>query len=249
MKCRLVDTGWRDGFYNMSVDEALLLSGAGEGGPPVLRFYGWSPAAVSLGYFQREEDFRSMPGLKGIDIVRRLTGGGAILHDDEVTFSVVCGEKGGFLPGDVPGSYEKVCEALVSGLGALGIRARRRGRSFPANPVAGGQRTQPFFCFETPSRFDIEAGGKKLAGSAQRRGMGGVLHHGSVPLSCPGAEGCIGAGAAAGREISFSELRNSLIIGFEKVLGAEFFEAGLSSREEELAGELARTKYRRPGRR
>lgn len=223
----------------MAVDRALLRASSLGKSPPTLRVYGWKPPAVSLGYFQNEGDFRKMPGFSGTDIVKRLTGGGAILHDDELTFSLVCGEDSGLLPRDVFLSYGVVCGALEAGLGRLGVPAGRRGDSFPGNPVAGMERKSPYFCFEKPSSFDIAVSGRKLAGSAQRRSGGAVLHHGSILLGGGGSKNSISVSEAAGKPVSFDELAAAVLGGFRKVLGVEFAEGGLSGFEKELADKFA----------
>ena len=247
MNCRLLSSGFSDGFFNMAVDGALLRSCAGQASAPALRFYGWEPPAVSVGYFQDADDFRALPGFSEYDIVKRLTGGGAILHDRELTFSLVCREKDGLLPEDVLLSYGAVCRALIAGLAALGISARTRGGSSPGSPVSGVERKSPYFCFEKPSGFDVVASGRKLAGSAQRRSGGAVLHHGSILLGGGRAEGSVSVEEAAGKPVSFNELSAAVLEGFKEVLGAEFAEGGLTGFEADLVNELLETKYRRRG--
>jgi lipoyl(octanoyl) transferase len=240
---RLLKSGFNDGFYNMAIDEALFRSCAEKESPPTLRFYGWNPPAVSLGYFQRVEDFRSIPGISDYDIVKRLTGGGAILHDRELTFSLICKQGDGLLPEDVFLSYEAVCKALSAGLGILGIQAETRGEAFPGNPVSGIERKSPYFCFSKPSRFDVTVSGRKIAGSAQRRRGGALLHHGSIPIEGADDGGSVSVEEAAGRKVSFDELMEAALEGFEKVLGFSFREGRISGFERCLASELACVKY------
>ncbi len=244
MNVRVLNSGLKDGCYNMALDEALFTCAAKGAGPPTLRFYGWNPAAVSLGYFQNEDDFLKMPGFSGMDIVQRLTGGGAIVHDNELTFSIVCGEKAGLLPEDVFKSYEFVCRAVAAGLGPLGIEARARGATAPGNPVSGPGRKSPYYCFEKPSRFDVIAGGKKVAGSAQRRRSGAILHHGSVPFER--VNSALRESRPPGG-VSFEALRRALLEGFQQTAGVGFVEGGLQAEEEELAGSLMKLKYRNRG--
>ncbi len=245
LNVRVLNSGLKDGFYNMALDEALFTSCVKGASPPTLRFYGWNPAAVSLGYFQYVEDFLKMPAFSGMDIVKRLTGGGAIVHDNELTFSIVCGEKEGLLPEDVFKSYEFVCRAVSAGLGVLGIEARARGASAPGNPVSGPGRKSPYYCFEKPSRFDVIAGGEKVAGSAQRRRSGAILHHGSVPFDRVDSALCGSRPPDGG--VSFGELCRALLEGFKQTADAGFVEGGLKAAEEELAGTLMRLKYRSRG--
>jgi len=176
---RFIDTGERTGTWNMGFDERLARRlVAGQGGP-VLRLFRWKPWAVSLGYNQRTEEIDAEACRRdGIDIVRRPTGGRAILHAEELTYSVVMhsGRKG------VHEVYNDVSRALVRGLGAFGVGVTL-------------QRSQPDFartyhdpssvpCFTSSARYEIEWKGRKLVGSAQRRFSGGdrdvVLQHGSI---------------------------------------------------------------------
>jgi lipoate-protein ligase A len=170
-----------DGPTNMARDEAILqFVGRGES-PPTLRFYRWSPPTISLGYFQRYDEYGALPPPAGeLAVVRRQTGGGAILHDLELTYSVV-------LPLDHPwiapaGStalYGRVHSAFATVLAGYGLPITRPGPEAPAGCSHGG----PFFCFENHSRFDLLAGGRKLLGSAQRRTSTALLQHGSLILS------------------------------------------------------------------
>ncbi|MBP7937035.1 MAG: lipoate--protein ligase family protein [Phycisphaerae bacterium] len=167
-----------DGPANMARDEALLQRvGAGQS-PPTLRFYHWSPATISMGYFQPYQDFASLPPPAGtLPVVRRQTGGGAILHDQELTYSLT-------LPLDHPligkgnanGLYDRVHEGFAAVLGYLGI-AVSRGAATGACSHRG-----PFFCFERHSCFDLIVNGRKILGSAQRRTNHAVLQHGSLVL-------------------------------------------------------------------
>ena len=178
----------RTGAWNMAIDEALLLEHAAGKTPPTLRFYRWDPAAVSLGYFQdpaTEVDQAACRSL-GIAVVRRPTGGRAVLHDREVTYSVVVG--GRRLPGSVVETYRRLAEGLVLGLRALGAEAvlapekaaRERAARERATPEGSGQALGA--CFEVPSSYEIIVGGRKVVGSAQVRRKGVILQHGSIPL-------------------------------------------------------------------
>lgn len=180
--------GWRliideplDGPSNMARDEAILTRvGAGEA-PPTLRLYRWAPPTISLGYFQEYADFEKLPSPAGeLPVVRRQTGGGAILHDLELTYSVT-------LPLDHPlvtkGRcnllYEHVHSVFAAILMKHGVPIRRG----PAG-AGGCSHRGPFFCFERHSCFDLLAEGRKILGSAQRRTAGAVLQHGSLVLDC-----------------------------------------------------------------
>lgn len=161
--------------WNMAVDEALLLGGE----RPTLRFYRWSPHAVSLGWFQRAADFADLP--PGTPVVRRLTGGGAIHHGDELTFSLTLGAE--LLPANVAASYALVHEAVVAALGDLGVACERLAAGAPQHA-----RPAERWCFAVPGRDDIVTARGKLLGSAQRRlrtPAPRVLHHGSLVLTQP----------------------------------------------------------------
>lgn len=162
----------------MALDEAIL-EAAGRGQvPPTLRLYAWQPPCLSLGYAQpaAEVDQARLASL-GWQLVRRPTGGRAILHTDELTYSVTGPEDEPRLAGGVLESYRTLSQALLLALQALGLPAEAHAKSTPAtasaNPV----------CFEVPSNYEITVGGKKLVGSAQRRAQRSVLQHGSLPLS------------------------------------------------------------------
>ncbi len=164
------------GAWNMAVDE-VLLDGVGTGAaPPTLRFYQWRPACLSLGYFQ-PFDVVNLAGCRalGVEIVRRPTGGRAILHDRELTYSValpasVLGHDGGVLP-----SYYRLSLALQEGLRRMGVAATLA----PESAVAGSLEHGPV-CFDRPSAHEILLDGRKLVGSAQMRRGGGLLQHGSI---------------------------------------------------------------------
>lgn len=168
-----------DGPTNMARDEALLDAvGAGKS-PPTLRLYGWEPATISLGYFQRYGDFQSQAGPLGdLPVVRRLTGGGAILHDLELTYAIVLPTAHTLLSHGPNCLYEDVHAAVISSLAALQVPASRAGNTHSSTP----KRT-PFFCFARRHRFDVVIGRGKIAGSAQRRTRSAVLQHGSIILA------------------------------------------------------------------
>jgi len=175
----------------MALDEAIL-EAAGHGEvPPTLRLYAWSPACLSLGYAQPAADV--LPdelAARGWDLVRRPTGGRAILHTDELTYSVAGPQDEPRLAGGVLESYRTLAGALLHALHLLGIPAQalenpaagRPPGNAQENPSQEQQRDQNPVCFETPSNYEITVAGKKLIGSAQARRKVGVLQHGSLPL-------------------------------------------------------------------
>ncbi len=168
----------------MAVDEAILeASGRGQS-PPTLRLYAWDPGCLSLGYAQPFSDV-SMPELtaRGWDLVRRPTGGRAILHIDELTYSVAGPLDEPRLAGGVLESYHRLSLALLGGLKRMGILAKAQPQKSASteNDSSTSNDMNPV-CFEVPSNYEITIQGKKLIGSAQARRKGGVLQHGSLPL-------------------------------------------------------------------
>ncbi len=161
MEFRYLETGFHPAAFNMGLDEAILNAVAEGRQPPTLRFYGWQPRAVSIGYFQGIED--EVDGAAcarlGVDIVRRVTGGGAVYHADELTYSIVLPESHALAAGTILNSYKALCAGVVEGLRILGIDAAFA----PLN--------------------DVVAEGKKLSGNAQTRKRGCLLQHGTVLLS------------------------------------------------------------------
>ncbi len=164
----------------MAVDEAILEAiGAGKV-QPTLRLYAWVPPCLSLGYAQPLQDV-DLTALHahGWDIVRRPTGGRAILHTDELTYSVIGPPDEPRLAGSLLESYHVLSGALLNALHRMGIAAQ----ASPQAATLQGSSTQGPVCFEVPSNYEITIEGKKLVGSAQARRKEGVLQHGSLPLT------------------------------------------------------------------
>lgn len=160
----------------MAIDQAIMEEVAAQTAPPTLRFYAWQPACLSLGYgqFSREADQERIEA-QGWHLVRRPTGGKAILHTDELTYSIAFPEHHPLVQGDILTSYRRLSAALLKGLHQLGVAAE----SMPLH--APPKSTGPV-CFEVPSNYEITWRGRKLIGSAQVRRIGAVLQHGSLPL-------------------------------------------------------------------
>jgi lipoyl(octanoyl) transferase len=182
MKWHFRNTGFRSGAFNMRYDGMLAQSLVSADGPFVVRFYGWSPPALSLGWHQNGEEIDHVRCEEsGIDIVRRPTGGRAILHSDEVTYSVamIAEQK------SVLAVYHHISEALVHGLRVLGADASLE-KSQPHFPSLY-RESSAVACFASAARYEIHVHGRKLVGSAQRRfarpdGSEVVLQHGSILL-------------------------------------------------------------------
>jgi lipoyl(octanoyl) transferase len=165
------------GDWNMAVDEALLQSVAAGRSVPVLRIYQWSPPCLSLGYGQRsaDVDFERVAAL-GWQVVRRPTGGKAILHTDELTYCVVMPLTDPLAAGDIVESYRRISTALQSALSSLGAPTQAEQQQSTAKSIGP-------VCFEVPSHYEITVGGRKLIGSAQLRRQGVLLQHGTLPLT------------------------------------------------------------------
>ncbi len=197
--------------WNMSLDEALLCAVAG--GVPVLRFYAWSAPALSLGYRQCLPAWP--PGGPGVELVRRATGGGTVLHSGDLTYSVVAPLGSPDLPSDLGGSYAWIRDVLIAGLRRAGIDAT------PSRPAPGGTRAE--LCFAAATGTEIESAGAKLVGSAQRRTAWGLLQHGSLRVRDDGAEyqtllGTAPESAPAAMGCSREALEAALVAAFSRAL-------------------------------
>lgn len=171
------DSGPRHPHDNMAIDEALLDLDVDH--PVVVRFYDWDPPGLSLGYFQRHIEFPpERVRVLGAVVTRRTTGGGAILHKGEITFSIAGDDGWEPFAGPVKDSYHAIHLALAAGLAALDVRADLR-HGEPIDQAWGNAAGRCFYCVTS---YDLVAEGRKLVGSAQRRTGGRVLHHGSIPL-------------------------------------------------------------------
>lgn len=228
-----------DATHNMAVDGALLALAT----TPTLRIYGWQPHAVSLGYFQSIADFQDLP--HDTVIVRRSTGGGAIHHGDELTFSLAFDESR--LPGDIAQSYVVLHDAIVRGLEHVGVVCRRA--SGGVQPAA---RPSDRWCFRTPVDGDLITDRGKLLGSAQRRTRAGdgnrnarILHHGSLVLQRPSHTPFVAAVADQTpiTGVLRKELRSALAAELAKVLGLIARPGERSRAENALATKLRREQF------
>lgn len=262
-KWRLLENESSNAFWNMAVDEAVMILHSKNQVPPTLRFYSWEPPALSLGYFQKTEaeiDYQSCQQQK-IDLVRRLTGGRSILHDQELTYSIILREDYNLLADSIEKSYQQISKGLVKGLQALGIpaelKAVERGKKAPSGHSAA--------CFDAPSWYEVILDNKKLIGSAQRRKENTVLQHGSLPFKIDAeklfqvlnyssekerkkARRIFTAKsttlAEAGYVFDPAVLQKALTEGLAVVLNIEFEKGKLTQSEKELAEKLAEEKYR-----
>ena len=233
----LVDAG-APGPWNMGVDEALLASVAG-GGVPTLRLYSWAGPWLSLGYAQRIDPLRAEACRSaGVGVVRRATGGGAVLHGADLTYAVAAPER--LLPGGLDASYARLSEGLGRALETLGVAVAAAG------PARVRPHVRPFDCFAEAAAHELAVGGRKLVGSAQRRRAGALLQHGSLRLRPDPEPAREAAGLRGGEATSLAELgvaaplqavRTALIEGLGEVLGARFQPGGLEPAEARQAAE------------
>jgi lipoate-protein ligase A len=242
---RLIDLREADAYTQMAMDEAILRARSEGRAPNTIRLYRWRPSAVSIGYFQSLEEEVDLEACQrmGVDVVRRLTGGGAVYHDHdgEITYSLIAPETDPKVPRDIPESYRVICGCLVRALGHLGLKAEFR----PIN--------------------DILVGGRKVSGNAQTRRLGVVLQHGTVLIECDvrkmftvlkvseekirdklirtAEERVTSIRRELGRQVSFGEVREALIKGFEEGLDIRLEPGEPSDYEMELV-EVLRERYR-----
>jgi lipoate-protein ligase A len=249
----------------MALDEAIaVLLRRGETQPTV-RVYGWKPAAISIGYFQsirRTLDLKKCARL-GIPVVRRLTGGRAVLHDQEVTYSVIAPRQRWGREASVLDVYKHIGLALVAALERLGIEARlERPRSRKASPSNSADRSP---CFSSAGRYEVMVAGRKLVGSAQRWLGDVVLQHGSVLLG-PGhariaallphseelpeeqvagrlLKQTVSLDSLLSREVSFVEAARALQGGFGETLSGALRSVGITAGERRLCRDLVRERY------
>ena len=180
LKWRILDTGFSTGYENMAIDEAVFRSCQEKTSPPTIRIYGWTPPAVSLGYFQKAENAVDLEACKrnGVDVVRRLSGGRAVLHHHELTYSVICREGTPPLGSSVLETYKTISECLISTLKGLGLQVQWV--TSREKHTAAQEKDKTASCFSSPSWYEITVEGKKICGSAQKRGDGVLLQHGSL---------------------------------------------------------------------
>lgn len=260
---RFLNTGHDDGAMNMALDEAMLLSHEAGVARPTLRLYGWRLPTLSLGYAQHTAKEVNLDACQqhGVQVVRRPTGGRAVLHDDEVTYSVVMPITLSDGPRTLTEHYRLIGLALAAGLRHLGLpvrleRPQRLGttRRAPASPA----------CFAALSRYELSVGGKKLIGSAQKRGQRALLQHGSIPLTLDRQRlfDCLrvppeqrpilvqeayttmtSVHEVATTRVSITALHETLREGFATTFGVELVEGAILPQEWHLAQQLRTTKY------
>jgi lipoate-protein ligase A len=227
----------------MGCDQALLISADPR---PALRLYAWDPPALSLGWFQPLQPFVESARAAGLPIVRRPTGGGAIHHDQELTFCVAATPGSDGYPADVVEGYRWVHGIIRLALQELGAELSFRGDEAPLSV----RPERASLCFEDATALDlVDSRGRKLVGSAQRRRGGRVLHHGSIPLSVPDLSPGSGAlDLACGRPVSWDELAETLTRHFATNLGSGILcPSSLDQAENDAADSFAHSHHAEAG--
>lgn len=261
-----INSGKCSASYNMALDEALLeWHSAGEIGP-VLRFYEWEPATLSIGYFQSVEKEIDMEAVRrhGLGFVRRPTGGRGVLHEHELTYSVIVTEAYPGMPETVTEAYRVISSGLLEGFRQLGLDARF---SIPETPeqTADLKRPKSAVCFDAPSWYELVVEGKKVAGSAQTRQKGVILQHGAILLSLDEEKlislfhyrseemkervrtnlpkKAVAIDRLVDRPVSIEECVEAFSSGFSIALDIELKELTLSVEQKQFVEQIEREKY------
>ena len=258
---RLLDSGTGPGSYNLALDEAVFRLAREGKSPPTVRFYAWSPPAVSVGYFQRWERQIDPEACRrqGVGVYRRITGGRAVLHRDEITYSVVCADAGELFGQGLQSSCRTIASALAEGVRLLGVEAEL---APPSSGKDSRRAARNPSCFAASSGHELGAGGRKLAGSAQKREGDDFLQHGSILVSRHDEEfrsllrssanssaadfGMTSLEELLGRRPAWPELAAALAEGFLRILGVPLEEGEPTGEERNLAEELEKSRYLSP---
>jgi lipoate-protein ligase A len=258
---RLLNTSAQDGATNMAIDEAVLESVVAGRVGPTLRFYAWTPPCISIGFGQSIGDVdRTACVERGWDIVRRPSGGKAILHVDELTYSVCAPPDEPRVGGGIVESYGRLVAGLLAGLRGLGLEPAEAKPEYAPELEAEGP-----VCFDGPARYEITVAGRKLVGSAQARPKEGIMQHGTMPLTGDITriiDGLRWNGAAArrsarerlsrraltleralGRAVTFEEAVEAMANGFRMALNLTLVPGELSAEERDIAARIRREKY------
>jgi len=253
---RVIDTGAMGPFANMAFDEALLRSYRHNSSQPTLRIYGWRGPCLSLGYSQDPDDVLDI-GLcreRSVPFVRRITGGGIILHGNELTYSLVCSREDLGIQSQVEASYKAISSFLISFYGSLGIDA-----AF-ARDISAGERlgASSALCFAAKEKYDIVVDGKKMGGSAQKRSRDVIFQHGSIPLNfnagqassflrskATGKNECFATclEELLGIELKVSRLSQLLMNVFVRSFNVDISQGDLSDKEKDMFTRLKKYKY------
>jgi lipoate-protein ligase A len=243
----------------MAVDDAILQAVSSDMAPPTLRLYAWSHPCLTLGRGQKaaDVDFERVAAL-GWEVIRRPSGGTAVLHEDELTYSIALPAGHALSHVDIVESYRQISHALLAGLRLLGLAAH-------ADPMISRPVIKSPVCFDIPSHYEVTVSRRKLVGSAQVRRKGGALHHGSLPLKgdlgriCDGLAypdesrreqaktqvrtRAITLSEALGQYIAWPTAADAIAKGFTSALEIDVIPDELTSVERETAARLATELY------
>lgn len=237
----------------MAIDAAILQCALPESGP-TLRLYRWAPATLSLGYFQQLASRLTHPASLGLPVIRRASGGGAIIHDRELTYSLTIPDDSSV--GASCEIYRQVHDAFRRVMSDWGVRLDRFGdlghsaRSVRCDlkPIGAGEASgptdEPFLCFQRRSDEDLVLAGYKVLGSAQRRGRFALLQHGSLLTSAsPAAPELPGIANLVGRNLDPASLVGPVTEELGRTLGVQWGEGELSPEEAETVVTIEHEKF------
>jgi len=244
-----------DGYYNMAVDEAVLL-GYNSFKTPTLRIYGWDKPFISLGYNQNPEKVLNLK--EEVPFVRRITGGSAILHNKELTYSLVCSLEDLNLPKAVKASYRIICSFLKHFYSQLGLKASFANElDLKSQEIEKSLGKYKNFCFSSWQHFDLLVEGKKIGGNAQRRSKNIIFQHGSIPQEIDPfyirrtikdsgdiKERATSLEKILGKSLNFDSLSSLFHSSFKLTFGVEFSQEKLLESEKEKVIFLLKEKYK-----
>jgi lipoyl(octanoyl) transferase len=263
---QFIDSGNCSPSFNMALDEALLDWHSEGKIPPTIRFYGWNPATLSIGYFQKVDKEIDLEAVREhqLGFVRRPTGGRGVLHEHELTYSVIVSEDYPEMPKTVTEAYRVISEGILRGFQSLGLQA------YFAVPKTAEEREalktpRSAVCFDAPSWYELVVEGRKVAGSAQTRQKGVILQHGSILLDLDEdklfslfkypservkermqkafKEKAVAINEISSKKITIDEAKVAFKEGFEQGLNIELVPYSLTKDELDYVENLARSRY------
>jgi lipoyl(octanoyl) transferase len=251
LKCRFIDTGASDAYTNMAIDEAIM----NFCDAPSLRVYSWKNPSISMGQNQSAKNEINLARCKeeNVDVVRRITGGKAVLHENDITYSFIIPQDMLSMPSDVLESYKVIAHALVIALEKIGISSKI---------VQQKEKVSNAVCFSSANWYELVVNGKKISGSAQRRMKEAILQHGPVLLDFDAAKNArlfsfsnetelekelknrvTSVRHELGKKVSYEEMAETLKYGFGKNFGFDMVDSKLSKEELKEKDRLVREKY------
>ena len=252
---RLLQTGNNTAAMNMAIDEALMLRQK-EDALPTLRFYGWTHPSFSFGYFQKIVEEVDVPKCReqGVGLVRRPTGGGIVIHGWDLTYTVALPQDNPLVPRNTLESYRVIHECIIEGLRRLSINAEHFSEQISSNEELQN------ICLTHPTKYDVLINNRKVAGAAQRRKRGVLLHQGYIALDMPPDDMATlvstqndlsqfvvtistAINSVSQYPLDRTKLADTIVSGFENVLDIRLVPEGLNPTEIDMANHLVETKY------